>query len=355
MNLACHESEILLRHAEGMFSRAAVFHGGGRAFSIESMPVPSLQAGELLVRVDCATVCTSDLHTVTGRRTAPLPLVLGHEMVGRIVGMGEGAQFQPGQRVVWSILLNCGSCFFCARDLPSACGQLRKFGHDREALMGGFAEHCRLPAGTRVFPVPARIPDELASVAVCAGATAAAVLRQAALQPGETIVIYGAGMLGLITCAMAVAQGLRVVVSEPDPGRLRLAHRLGAASKDVVPGRGCDAVLELAGSPAAAEQGLDRLRPGGRLVLAGSVFPDKPLALPAETIVKRRLQISGVYNYAPDDLAAALAFFARPSARGAFAPLVEGRFRLEEVNEAFAFALVQRPLRTAIYPEEWSS
>lgn len=337
-----------------MVSRAAVFHGGGKPFTIETIAIPSLRAGETLVRIDCATICTSDLHTVTGRRSASTPLVLGHEMVGRVLAAGEGSTAVPGQRVIWSILRPCGDCFFCARDLLSSCPDLQKFGHTHLPLMGGFAEHCLLPAGTSIFPVPATLPDELASIAVCAGATAAAVLRRAACQPGDTIVIYGAGLLGLFACAMAVAQDLRVVVEEPDPGRFILAQRLGANGNDVLPAHGCDAVLELAGQPAAAEQGLDRLRPGGQMILAGAVFPDRPLALPADRIVKRQLRVHGVYNYAPQDLAAALRFLADPATRQAFSPFIQGRFRLEEVNEAFAFALVERPLRTAIYPAEWS-
>jgi putative phosphonate catabolism associated alcohol dehydrogenase len=318
--------------------------------TIEPVELRPLEPGEVLVDVACATICTSDLHTFTGRRPVASPMVLGHEMVGR-VRSSANAPWLRGQRIVWCLVWSCGSCLFCQRELPQACETVRKFGHDPAPLMGGFADHCVLPAGTAIYPVPAALRDELAALAMCAGATAAAVVRAAELRSGDVVLVCGAGALGLVASAMAASGGACVVMAEPDPFRREQSVRFGANPRGALPARGADVVLELSGNPAAAEASLSILRKGGRLVLAGAVFPDAPLAWPAEKIVKSQLSIRGVYNYAPDDLRFALDFLHHHQHEFPFASLVQRSFALTEINEAFACAVGERPWRVAIYPK----
>jgi alcohol dehydrogenase len=214
------------------------------------------------------------------------------------------------------------------------------------------AEHCHLPAGTALFRVPPNLPDTVASPATCATATVAAVLRTAGLIEGQTIVIQGAGALGQTACAMAVDSGAEQIIAlEPDAHRRDQALRFGA-TRALPPHEAkaieADVVVEFAGVPESVELGPTLLRPGGQFVMAGSVFPTRPVAFQAEQIVRRMIRIAGVHNYAPRDLATALAFLDRNARRYPFAEMVERSFPLEQVNEAFEFAETNRPLRVAL-------
>ena len=335
--------------------------------SLESFPLPELQPGEALVRITCATICGSDLHTLAGRRTAPVPTVLGHEMVGIIAAAGEGLQFQTGERVTWSVILHCGECFYCQRGLEPKCERLLKFGHQRlepgRELLGGMAEYCWLPKGTSIFRVPPQVPDIVASPANCATATVAAVLRQAGPLNGQTVTIHGAGMLGLTACAMAKTRGAaQVIAIEPNAERRAMASRFGATAtlapdsklRDSVlhlsGGRGSDLALDFAGHPDVLETGLSLLRTGGHFVLAGAVFPAGAANIAPEQIVRRMLRITGVHNYSPQDLGAALEFLGAAGMQYPFAELVPVAFPLPEVNAAVEYANRVRPPRVALLP-----
>jgi threonine 3-dehydrogenase len=211
---------------------AAVFRAPGQPLTIDAFPIPKIEPGQTLVRIRCATICGSDLHTHTGRRISPSPSVLGHEMVGDIVA--TDTSFQVGDRVTWSMVWSCGTCDNCLRGLHAKCHHLYKFGHaaitPTSHFSGGFAQYCLLPAGTEIFKIPANIPDPVASIANCATATVAATLRKAAPIKDQTIVILGAGMLGLNACAMANHLGAKEVFAiDTDPHRQALATHFGAA------------------------------------------------------------------------------------------------------------------------------
>ena len=359
-------------------SRAAVFHAVGQPLTLEQFPIPRLQGSEVLARVRCATVCGSDLHSFYGRRHSPMPSVLGHEMVAEIVATGpEGARDYRGQplalgdRVTWSMVWSCGECFYCKRGLRPKCERLMKFGHEEitpgRALIGGLAEHCHLPVGTAIFQVPENVPDVVASPANCATSTVAAVFRNAGSCAGQTVVVHGAGMLGLTACAMAAAgDAVQVIALEPDERRREMALKFGATTvldstrpeKEIhervlalTEGRGADIGMELSGYPEAIELGIGLLRMGGRFVMAGATFPSRPVQLLAEQLVRRMLHVVGVYNYQPEDLERALEFLAKIQGRYPFEDLVGTMFPLGEVNLAFDYAERQRPPRVAVIPE----
>lgn len=359
-------------------TRAAVFQGPRQPIDIQPLPLPELRAGQVLVRILCTTVCGSDLHSFYGRRSAPVPSILGHEMVGQVIAVGPGGAqaygtsraIVPGGRISWSMVWSCGTCFFCSRQLRPKCEHLMKFGHERTdsafPLAGGFADHCVLPAGTAIFPVPDNVPDEVASPANCATATVAAMFRTAPPVQGEAVVIYGAGMLGVTACAMAREQQAATVIAiDTNEARCSLATRFGAHLtldgnlpaphlKDQVhqltAGRGAAITFDLTGHPDAMEAAFELLRPGGCFVLAGAVFPARPLSLSAEQIVRRMIRIEGVYNYAPEDLGTALAFLGSAVDRYPFHELVHCDFPLSAINEAFAYAEQHKPPRVAIRP-----
>jgi alcohol dehydrogenase len=359
-------------------SKAAVFYRVGEPLVIERFPIPALAGREVLVRIRCATLCGSDLHSYFGRRPTPVPGILGHEMIGEIVGIGPdgatdyfGKRLAFGDRVTWSMVWSCGHCFFCRRGLGSKCERRRKFGHEaiepgRRELFGGLAEYCHLPERTAIFRVPGSLSDAVASPANCATATVAAVLRRAGEIAGQSIVVHGAGMLGHTASAMATEAGARqVIVLEPSPPRRESARAFGATEvwdsslpveetlaqvQARTEDRGADVAIELSGVPEAVELGFRLLRPGGHLILVGSTFPSRPVPLSPEQIVRRMIQIVGVHNYEPEDLHAALEFLSRTHDRFPFQGLIHPIFPLDAVNAAFNYAERERPSRVAVIP-----
>ena len=208
----------------------------GTPLELSEFPTPEPAGAEVLVEVIACTLCGSDLHTMSGRRIEPVPTVLGHEILGRIVAFGPAAARrdaagQPlglGDRVTWAIVASCGECFFCRRSLPQKCERRVKYGHEalapRRDLTGGLAEHCVLAPGSAIFRVPDRLPDEAACPANCATATVAGAIEAAGDLAGRSVLIMGCGMLGVTASAWAASLGalerhrLRPRPRSPRPG-----------------------------------------------------------------------------------------------------------------------------------------
>lgn len=303
---------------------AAVWRGGAD-ISVESVTVPPLGPGDVLVRVRLATVCGSDRHTVSGRRDQPCPSILGHEAVGEIVGLGagqtravDGRLLRVGQRVIWSVTWPCGTCDRCLAGITAKCRTVRKAGHEALdstwGLSGGYAQHVFLPRGLPIAVVGDDLTDSVAAPASCATATVMAVVERAGQLAGRRVVVLGAGMLGLTAVAAAArASAASVTAIDPCAGRRQLARGFGATdARDAARDAGtCDVLLDFSGSPAALEDGLATLDVQGMAVLAGSVAPHAAVALDAESVVRRQLSIVGVHNYEPRHLAASLDFLYR--------------------------------------------
>ncbi|MEU2653698.1 zinc-binding dehydrogenase [Streptomyces sp. NPDC007325] len=319
--------------------------------------------GELLVRIDLATVCGSDLHTVEGRRPSPAPSLLGHEQVGTVIGIGtggarcvDGTPVTEGMRVVWSVAASCGRCERCIRNLPNKCLELRKYGHEPWSpdapLNGGFATHCVVLPGTAVVAVPDDLPDAVASPASCATATVAAALDAAGPLSGRRVLVTGAGMLGLTATAMAATAGARVTAVDPDSHRRTQARRFGAdTALDTGRESGpADIALDFSGHPAAAQLCLDSLTIGGRAVLVGSVSPGPALALDPERLVRGLHTVAGVHNYRPEHLDTAVRFLAAHHRDFPFADLVAAPHPLERIADAVEAARTGTAPRQALAP-----
>ncbi len=347
-------------------ARRAVFQGAGLPLTVETVSRPPLSSGEVAIRVHCCALCTSDLHTVSGRRSSPSPAILGHETIGTIESVSPTLNPTPvtiGDRVIWSVAASCGECAICLRGLPQKCERLYKYGHEaittEHPLGGGLASHCHLLPGTAIVRVPDVLPDNIACLAGCAVATVAAAFRTAGNFFGRSVLLFGAGTLGLFACAMAQEGGAdKILCIDPDSERREMAYRFGAthtaSPEDAAAlvaaqtqGKGADIALELSGNPEAVESSVTSLAIGGIGVLVGSVYPTRPVALDPERIVRRLLTLHGVHNYAPEDLTAAVQFLAVTFPHYPYSQLIAAEYPLEDVNLAFDHA-AERPIGRVI-------
>jgi putative phosphonate catabolism associated alcohol dehydrogenase len=357
-------------------SLAAVFHGPLEPFELREIPIPALASGTILVEVILCTLCGSDLHTYSGRRHAPAPSILGHETVGRLIWPpqitdGAGEIVRAGERLIWSLAASCGHCLFCSSALPQKCESVVKYGHHalrpNWPLSGGLAEYCMLVPGTFFLGIPENIPDTLAAPATCATATVGAAISRAGEIKGKTVLIMGAGMLGNTACAMFDAMGAsQIIVADAILDRAHAAGRFGArraldarlpvedfaeAVRECTQNYGADIVLEFAGANPAVERALRATKPDGKCLLVGSVFPQDPLPIMVEDIVRRRLNVCGVYNYAPQDLEHSLAFLTGEAHRYPLLDLVGESFSLRDVRSAFELANSSAaPYRVGVRP-----
>lgn len=359
-----------------MMRRAILFSGANEPLDPIRFPTPEPRGFELLVRVTCCTLCRSDLHTHAGRRVEATPTVLGHEIVGRIEAFGPdssrtdatGTPVQVGDRVTWAVAVGCGSCFFCADDLPQKCERPYKFGHGLanpvRPLGGGLADCIVLVPGTFWLRVPDGVPDAVAAPANCATATAAAMLRAGGSVEGRTVLVLGAGVLGVTACAMARTAGATaVIVGDPIAACRERAVAFGATHayspdelaegvRNATAARGADLVLELAGSAESVRNALSLARTGGTVVLAGTVAPVGTVEIDPEKFVRRMLTVRGVHNYHPRDLVTALNFLAGPGRGFPWESLIVARYPLEETERAFATAHASPGQRVAVIPGE---
>lgn len=340
-------------------SLAAVYSGFPGRIALQQIETPTPRRGEIVVRVLGCTLCGSDRHSVEGRRTVPIPTILGHEIVGEIVATGvnaptcdvTGHPIGLGSRITWAIVAHCGDCFFCHRNLPQKCLNAVKYGHEPfrsgEELLGGLAEHCLLVQGTSIVAIPEELPLEVACPASCATATIAAALEAAGDLSGRTLCVLGAGMLGLTACGMGRSRGAsQVVCVDHQAQRRDQSLRFGATAaiagdqlavcrENADLKHGFDVVLELTGSTQAFELGWSHVRTGGHLILVGSVFPSEPFPLPLEQVVRRHLTLTGIHNYAPQHLVQAIEFLKATCNTYPWGELVSDWVPLSECQSAF--------------------
>lgn len=328
-----------------------------------------LGPGDALVEIEYATVCGSDLHTMYGRRSAPVPLVLGHEQVGRVVAVAPGAvradsrPLAVGDRVVWSLAVSCGECDRCLRGITQKCRSLAKYGHEQIRhgweLSGGYATHIHLRAGTTVVAVPEELPAEVAAPLPCATATAVAAIdlaTQITEIEGATVLVTGAGLVGLTAIAIANDRGARVIAVDPDPARRQLAERFGArrvvdpeivgdrpgslvaALASLAAAEGVQIAVEASGAAGAVAQAIDALDIGGVAVLAGNVHPVGAVPMNPESLVRGLRTVRGLHNYMPRHLVDAVAYLSDRHDAYPFRELVSAEYSLADLDAAVTLA-----------------
>jgi threonine dehydrogenase-like Zn-dependent dehydrogenase len=271
-----------------------------RQIGYSSVPDPEIcEPGDVIVRVEAAGVCGSDLHVYRGLETGLDPgTVMGHELVGEVVEVGRGVRlFQPGDRVVSPFTTNCGACFYCRSGLTARCvhGQLYGWVEEGKGLQGAQAELVRVPlADATLVRLPEGTPAETALFAGDNLATGWYGAESAQAGPGRVVAVVGCGPVGLMAVLAAHELGAeRVFGIEALPERLALAEHWGATAidwrddpagriRDATEGRGADAVVEAVGSQQSTRLAFDLVRPGGTIAALG-VHTETHLAIaPAE-------------------------------------------------------------------------
>lgn len=297
---------------------AAVLKGPGR-LEVEEVPVPELGDGDVLVAVDLCGVCGSDLHMVLEGWGAPGSWQ-GHEWVGRVAAVGPAVTtWRPGDVVVGGPMARCGTCPMCVAGRPSLCSGRDTPGTFME--QGAFATYKLSPAA-ELIPMP---PDLLPRAATLAEPLAVALhgVHQGGVQPGQRVLVLGAGPIGALSIAALRAMGVdHVVCAEPSPGRRDLAAAVGAttvlhpgdlvvpsiAEPGLIVEDAVDVVLECSGKAAAMEAGLAQLVRGGTLVLVGAGI--EPPRFDPNRILLNELVITGSFVYDEDGFERALELLA---------------------------------------------
>ncbi len=287
--------------------KAAVLHGFKKALVLEDVPRPLPGANDLLIRVEACGVCHSDLHVADGdwpqfTPITKMPLILGHEIAGRVVEKGSGVQeFQVGDRagVPW-IYWTCGECEFCLEGNENLCTGQKITG---VTVDGGFAEFVKAPASHVT-----KIPDGLSSVEAaplfCAGVTVYRALKQARISPGQRLAIFGIGGLGHVAVQIARELGAEVTAIDVADEKLHLAETLGAANtlnavstnvaKALRPKGGVHLALVTSAAKAAYDMAFACLRPTGTLLAVG--LPSESICFPPILMAAKeaRIQASAV-------------------------------------------------------------
>ncbi|MBV9089154.1 MAG: zinc-binding dehydrogenase [Mycobacteriaceae bacterium] len=364
--------------------RIARFDGPGKPFQIETVVLPEVRPGEILIKVARANICGSDVHAWRGTFATRglggrLPTVLGHEMVGAVEALGDGVTtdsngvpFEHGTRVVFPYFFCCRACRNCLAGRRNACLNLKMAMLGRADVppyfVGGYGDYFVLPPGAVVYAVPDSVSDDIAAGANCALSQVMYGLERVDMQLGEVVVVQGAGALGLYAIAVAKARGAaRVVAIDGVPERLELATAFGAdavidlndvtAEKDrarivrkLTDGQGADVVVEVAGHPSAINEGLTMLGQFGRYVEIGNINIGKTFEFDPSRFVFANKTMFGVSLYDPAVLSRALTFLEQHRRTLPLDRLAAARYSLDDINDAFAAAQQRRDARASIVP-----
>jgi L-iditol 2-dehydrogenase len=263
----------------------AVVYRGINDMRVETVPVPTIGPGELLIKVATCGICGTDLKKIhTGSHSAPR--IFGHEMSGTIVAVGAGVtRFRGGERVMVFHHVPCGECYYCRKQTPSQCPLYKKVGVTAgfEPSGGGFAEYIRvmdwIAGSSGVVPIPDGVPFEQAAFVEPVNTVLKGV-KLLNLVPDDTVLVIGQGPIGLMHAALASRTGARVLTSDLYPERHAIASRFGlrdpihAGTENVVErvmqetdGRGADAVILAVAGSALIKTAMDAVRCGGNVML----------------------------------------------------------------------------------------
>ena len=349
--------------------RAAVYRGANDV-RLETVPVPRIGAGELLVRVHTCGVCGTDLKKIhTGSHSAPR--IFGHETSGIVAAIGEGVtKFHPGDRVVVFHHIPCRECFYCRHKTFAQCSTYKKVGCTAgfEPSGGGFAEYVRVMDWV-VQNGTVRIPDHVSFEQACFVEpvnTCMKGIEALHLVAGDTVLVIGQGPIGIILGVLARRSGATVITSDLYPQRLKIGESFGLqqtvdASTNVVEhvrgltaGRGADAVILAVGVNTLIRPAMDAARPGGRILLFAQTQHGEAVVDPAAICVDEKTLL-GSYSASVDLQDESVRFVMNVEMN--LERLISHRFPLDEGPQALEMASHPQPssMKIVIQPGSmWS-
>jgi L-iditol 2-dehydrogenase len=337
-----------------------VFHGPGD-LRREDLPVPVPARGELVMRIDAALTCGTDVKTL--RRGHPVmiptvPTVFGHEFAGTVTAVGGGVVgFREGDRVVAANSAPCAACASCRAGRPNLC-------EDLLFVNGAYGEFILLPArlvARNVVPLAPSLPAERAAFAEPL-ACAVLAIERARVEAGQTLVVLGHGPLGCLLGMLASARGAHVVMVGKAGWRFDRLKHLGFAQwidavgagdvvqaiRDVTGGRGAEVTVDATGRPEVWQQAVDAVARGGTVLFFGGCAPGTTITLDTRRTHYEELTLLGAFHHTPDTIRRAVEMLAT----GALTPdsLVSHRMALEEVGDALALMAKGEALKVLIRP-----
>ncbi|QOV11474.1 zinc-binding dehydrogenase [Viridibacillus arvi] len=346
----------------------------------EEYDLPKAGQGSVLVKVIRTNVCGSELHIWRGQHPTKKSGVMGHEMVGEIVELGEnvttdfaGNPVKVGDRIAAAYFLTCRKCNHCQQGLFNLCENAYEFwskdAHEYPHFHGSFATHYYIHPNQYFYKVPENVSDASAASANCALSQVYFGVEKAGIKYGDTVVIQGAGGLGLNASAVAKSLGATVIVIDAVDSRLALAKRFGAdytisfaeypSVADRVArllaltnNRGADIAMELTGVPAAFNEGIHLLKAGGKYISIGNISPGKLTEFDPGLMTRKNIQILGVIRYNPWYLQKALAFLSDQSDVYPFDDMLACDYTLADIAKALDTSATREITRASILVNE---
>lgn len=365
-----------------MTARAAVLDQFKSALVLRDFPLPqTLEPGAALIRTEMAGICGTDVHLWKGELTIQLPVILGHETVGRIERLGPGLEkdwsgepLHLGDRITWTSTTSCGKCYYCAeKHQPTRCPQRRAYGigyrcDEPPHFLGGYAEFHYLRPGANIFRIPDEVSTESVIGAGCALITAIHGVERTGIDWRDTVVVQGAGPVGIAALAVAKSAGAsNVIVIGGPPARLEMAKQFGADEtidlsqlttpaariervRSLTRGYGADVVLECVGIPTAVPEGMEMCRDGGKYLILGHYCNAGPIEWNPHIVTRKQLQVFGSWSSEPRHMRAALDFLRDTPTQFPFAKMVTHRFPLDQTNQALQATANWQVAKSVIIP-----
>jgi len=326
---------------------------------IQEVPIPEPGVGQVLVKVKAVGLCTFEQRYYSGG-VEDYPFHGGHEICGEVakVGPGVAQNLKPGDKVVVASLTRCGECYFCRRGLDHLCENSEE-GHEPGEMWGpaGLAEYM-LVRGYEVFPVSDDIEVRFGTVAEPVACVVRS-LEKANLRFGDTIIIQGAGIMGLLHVKMAKTHGCVVVVSEPDDTRREAALKAGAdyginpLKEDlrgfvhsITEGRGAEACFYTAGGNKAVEEGIRCLVKCGTMVLYGAIRPSEPVGVVPNDLHYDEIVLTGTVKTTKDSFQQAARVLGNRLID--VSDLITETYSLKEIDHAFKRAMSPETYRVVV-------
>ena len=342
-------------------SMRAVVYRGVNDMRVETVPVPAIRPGELLIKIATCGICGTDLKKIhMGSHSAPR--IFGHEMAGTVAQVGDGVtKYAVGDRVMTFHHVPCGECYYCRKQTPAQCRLYKKTGVTAgfEPSGGGFAEYIRVMdfvvANRGVVHIPDDVPFEQAAFIEPLNTVLKGV-KLLKLEPDDTVVVIGQGPIGLMHAVLARRTGARVFTSDLFPERHAIAARFGlhepiqAGSENVIDrvlaateGRGADAVILAVGGNTLIKTAMDAARPGGRVMLFAQTQHGEATIDPAAVCVDEKTLLGSYSSSFPilDEVTSLVL----GGYRNGFdlTQLISHRFPIEQAVEAIDIASHPQP------------